>query len=202
MQARRWPVAVGLIAGVVAIALAFHTGVTAAEQFQLAARWTARASFPLLILVYSASSLLRLFPGPATKALVRDRRWWGLAFALAHAIHLAALTLYLSYFGERPALGTLLGGGLAYVLLLAMAATSTDRAQAAMGRNWKRLHTAGIHWLWFIFAFSYAGRVLRGDEMPYAAIALGVALFALQLRIIAWATARARRKRSEDPAAD
>ena len=128
-----------------------------------------------------------------TKALVRDRRWWGLGFAACHTIHLYALVTYLNLSGESRPLQTLIGGGLGYGLMYAMVLTSSNAAQYALGRNWKRLHKLGIHWLWFIFAFSYLGRVMEGVEMPYAGIALGVALAALGLRIMAWQTARARR---------
>ena len=164
-----------------------------AEQWRLAARWTARVGFPIFILTYSASSLLRLWPGSITRALVRDRRWWGLGFATCHTVHLYALVKYLSLVGEPPALTTVLGGGLAYALLFAMALTSSDAAQRALGRNWKRLHTAGIHWLWAVFVFTYGGRVAAGEEMPYAGICIGIAFAALGLRIAL--SVRSSRKR-------
>lgn len=193
MTARRWPMWLGLLFGLLAVLAGFATGTTNIEQWHLATRWTARVGFPLFILTYSASSLLRLVRGDLTKALVRDRRWWGLGFAACHTVHLGALVTFLILSGERRPLPVLLGGGLGYVLLYAMVFTSSDRAQRAMGRNWKRLHTVGIHWLWAIFAFSYAGRVAEGVEMPYAALALGIAIGALALRIAATLKARSRR---------
>ena len=47
---------------------------------------------------------------------------------------------------------TVYGGGAGYVLLAAMAATSNDASQRALGANWRRLHVAGIYVLWIIFA--------------------------------------------------
>lgn len=193
MTARRWPMWLGLLFGMLAVLAGFAAGTSEIEQWQLAARWTARIGFPLLILTYSASSLLRLVPGDLTKALVRDRRWWGLGFAMSHTVHLGALVTFLVLSNDPPTLKTLVGGGMGYVLLYPMAFTSNDAARRAMGRNWKRLHTLGIHWLWAVFTFSYAGRVAAGVEMPYAAPALAIAVGALALRIAAAFKARGRR---------
>ncbi len=39
----------------------------------------------------SQSTLVRRWPGPATRAASPGERQWGLGFALAHTIHLVAL---------------------------------------------------------------------------------------------------------------
>jgi methionine sulfoxide reductase heme-binding subunit len=149
--------------GLMTIVLGIAAGATPAEQANLAARWTARAAFPFFLVAYAASSLLRLWPSQLTKALMRRRRQWGLAFALAHTIHLAALATNLLVFGEtRPGL-VLLGGGTAYALMYLMALTSNDWSMRKLGRNWKRLHTVGIHYSWLIFFQSYARSILLPD---------------------------------------
>jgi DMSO/TMAO reductase YedYZ heme-binding membrane subunit len=182
---QRWQVLLGISLGLVALAAGLLAGRSTTEGWQLAARWTARAGFPLLILTYSASSLARLWPGPETRALLRERRYWGLGFAACHMIHLAALIAFLRLSGTQRPLPTLLGGGLAYVLLIAMALTSTDAAMRRLGKGWKRLHTFGIHWLWFIFAFSYVGRIARPETRMIGLIGGGIAIAALGLRIAA-----------------
>ncbi|WP_371432553.1 hypothetical protein [Novosphingobium sp.] len=182
---QRWQVLLGISLGLVALAAGLLAGRSSTEGWQLAARWTARAGFPLLILTYSASSLARLWPGPETRALLRERRYWGLGFAACHMIHLAALITFLRLSGTQRPLPTLLGGGLAYVLLIAMALTSTDAAMRRLGKGWKRLHTFGIHWLWFIFAFSYVGRIARPETRMIGLIGGGIAIAALGLRIAA-----------------
>jgi DMSO/TMAO reductase YedYZ heme-binding membrane subunit len=79
---------------------------------------------------------------------------------------------------------TLIGGGGAYVLLAAMVATSNDASVRALGiRTWKRLHTVGLYWLWFIFAFSYLGRVAEG-QIGFVWL-LAASLAGLGLRIAA-----------------
>lgn len=190
MTARTFPLFLAALVALGAVALALVMGVDANEQAQLAARWTARAGFPILILTYSASSLVRLWPNERTKAVLRHRRQWGLGFALAHSIHLAALTTYSVIAARMPTMATLVGGGGAYILMYAMVLTSNDAAMRAMGVWWKRLHRAGIHALWLVFAFSYFGRLFDPDLWMQGLILFSVCIAALGLRIAAWAKAR------------
>lgn len=190
MSARAFPLAVAALLSLGAVALGLLVGVDPVDQAHMAARWTARASFPIFILTYSASSLVRLWPNDATKRWLRYRRQWGLGFAFAHTVHLAALVTFLTISGQPPKTATLIGGGGAYMLLYAMALTSNDASMRAMGVWWKRLHTLGIHWLWFVFAFSYFGRIFDPGLRAQGLVLFPVCLAALGLRIAAWAKAR------------
>ncbi len=184
-----------MLAGVLAIAgvlAGFLLGADHAEHWLLAARYTARASFAVFLIVYSASSLLRLWPGVFTKSLVRHRRQWGLGFALAHTIHLAALAYYNIIILNMPGLQALLGGGLAYGLMFVMAATSNNVSMRAMGRWWKRVHTLGIHWIWFIFTFSYLGRLFDPERWMQGAVLFPLCMGALGLRLWAWRRGRVK----------
>lgn len=178
------PLLLGLAFGLLAIALGWWVGATPAEDAKLAARWTARVALPLFLVPYLASSLLRLWPGDFTKALVRRRRQWGLGFALAHTIHLGALAYNVLNYDPRS-LPSLFPGGLAYVMIYIMALTSNDASMKALGRNWKRLHIFGIHYIWFIFAASYTTRIFKPETIttglvfaPILFAALGVRLYA------------------------
>ena len=126
-----------------------------------------------------------------SRTLLRRRRSLGLACATAHTVHLAALTTFFAVKGTRPDPVPLVVGGGAYLTLYAMAATSTDAAVRRLGRNWRRLHTFGVYYLWFVFAVTYGLRTLeRGSGYaPFFA----AALFALGLRFLA-RRPRARRK--------
>ncbi len=190
---RKWPLALGLFLGMLTFWLGQQAGTTPDEGWHMATRWTGRAGFPLLIAAYSASSLVRLWPGELTKALLRDRRWWGLGFAAAHTIHLATLIAYMSITGASVSLLTIIGGGAGYALLYAMAFTSTHAAQRALGRNWKRLHTVGIHFLWFIFAYDFTSLSFGSQRMAFAIPAALVTWTALALRLVA------RRKSKASP---
>ncbi len=161
------------------------------EALQLLTRHTARFSFALFLVVFLARPLATWTGADWVKELVRRRRHLGLAFALAHFIHLAAIVSFFVWIEAVPAAITLVFGGFGYVLLAAMTVTSTDRAMRALGRNWKRLHTTGIYYLWLIFAQSYAGRVFASGEGQSAeasprevyALLLGLAVAALAFRL-------------------
>lgn len=189
-MARKWPLALGLVAGFGSLYLGLQSGTDELESWQLAARWTARAGFPIFILTYAISSLGRLWPSTLTRSIWRDRRWWGLGFAACHTVHLYALYTYTVMAGHGVSTQTLIGGGGAYAIMYLMALTSNDAAMRMLGKNWKRLHTLGIHWLWFVYTFSYLGRVADGREMPFAGLAVAVALAALGLRIAVWLKGR------------
>jgi methionine sulfoxide reductase heme-binding subunit len=192
----RWqPFAVAAALSLFAIGFALATGIDANQQARFTARYTARASFLAFLIVYLASPLWKLWPGELTRSLARRRRQWGLAFALAHFIHLGALLWFVLRFGPAPALMTILGGGLGYVLLLAMTVTSNNASQRRLGRNWKRLHLAGLHWLWFIFAFSYLGRISAPETRPQGLIFFPIALAALGVRL----AARYKRRSAHPP---
>ncbi len=116
-----------------------------------------------------------------TRWIVRNRRYLGLSLAVSHGYH--ALFISRLYAVGTPgdvSPATVYGGGLGFVLLAGMAATSNDASQRALGANWRRLHLAGIYWLWIVFAASYLPAALAS---PLAA-AIGIGLVvALALRV-------------------
>lgn len=185
LDRRSAPLLLGLVAGLLAVAAGLLAGSDAAERAGLAARWTARAGLPLFLVAFLASTLVRRWPGPATRALLRRRRQWGLGFALAHTIHLVALGINVVFYAPGRTWQSLMGGGLAYAMLYAMALTSTDGWQRRLGKWWRRLHSVGIYYLWFIFTASYTGRAL-GDDPGKRVVGLffgGILIAALALRL-------------------
>lgn len=176
---------IAALAALAVVALGFASASDPVEQWRLAARWTARIGFPVFIVTYIASSLYRLWPEERTRALLRRRRWWGLGFAATHTVHLVALVIFLQISGESRPLAIYLFAGGAYTMLYLMALTSTASAQRALGRNWKRLHAVGIHWLWLVFFASYLGRTMQPEKMTEGYVGTLVALVALGLRV--WA---------------
>jgi methionine sulfoxide reductase heme-binding subunit len=156
-----------------------------ATDWLLAARYTARASFAMFLIVYTASALFRLWPGDWTRAIMRHRRQWGLGFALAHSVHLGALGYYNVVIQNMPGLQALAGGGLAYGLMFVMAFTSNNISMKRLGIWWKRIHTVGIHWIWFVFTFSYIGRIFDPERASQGMILTLFCLAALGLRFAA-----------------
>src|SRR5262245_33208751 len=87
-------VAVSLTVALAAVALGFALGDDQLERWLFATRFTARVSFPIFLLAFTASSLVRLFPSDSTRTQLRARRGLGLGFCAAHTVHLVALTTY------------------------------------------------------------------------------------------------------------
>jgi len=172
------------VAAIVAALLAAH-GLNEAGV-RAAVRATARTSFLLFLAAFSASALHRLFPGRATRFLLKNRRYLGVSFAASHAFHFGGLAALASIVGDRfwkenPA-PIVIGGGLGFAFIFAMAATSFDSTAAFIGpRRWRLLHTAGVHYLWAIFTFDYVGMTLAKSP-AYAPLAL-LAAIAMALRI-------------------
>jgi hypothetical protein len=172
-------------------ALLLAAGGTDEAGLRLAVRVSAQIAVALFLLVFVAAPARRFWQNDATRWLLRNRRYLGVTFAVAHFAHLFDILLLATLLGNAFEMNaaTLYGGGLAYALLALMVATSFDRTAHWLGpRAWKWLHRAGLYWLWFIFMQSYTGRALEMPAyIPFAAAVWG----ALALRIAAW---RARRR--------
>ena len=184
LEQRTTPLLTGLAAGLAAVGAGLLAGATPAEQALLAARWTARTALPMFLVAYLASSLVRLWPGGLTRALLRRRRQWGLGFAIAHAVHLAALAVNVLLFGPARPWQTLIGGGLAYLFVLLLAITSNDASVRRLGPAWFWLHRIGIHYIWLIFFISYASRLAVPDKMLTGLTFTPLLIGALILRLL------------------
>ncbi len=161
------------------------------EGIRVVVRSTARSSVVLFALAFSASALRSLLHTDTTAWILANRRYLGVSYAASHVLHAAALVALFDASDEFAGsldLVTLLGGGLAYVFTLAMAATSSDRAVRALGRtSWRRLHLIGGWYIWIIFAQSYLPRA----AMDVAYLPAGLIVLAVPVLRI---TARARRR--------
>jgi DMSO/TMAO reductase YedYZ heme-binding membrane subunit len=150
-------------------------------------RATARSSFALFSLAFTASAVCYFWPNAWTRWQLRNRRYLGVSFALSHFVHLLAIfALGQIAPGELAASTTAITwifGGLAYVFIVLMAATSFDSTARAISRGaWSVLHTVGSYYIWLVFANSYVGRAV---SMPaYVPVAVLV-IFILGLRIAA-----------------
>lgn len=183
VRRRTAPIALGGLALAAALAILAYAGHGGGDEgLRMAARYSARLSFLMFLFVFLLRPLSTAMPG--LRSLRRDRRGFGLAFAAAHFVHLAALIAYLAAIGEPPNPITVIFGGFGYVLLAAMALTSTDAAMRALGpARWRLLHTVGLYYLWFIFAYTYLGRVQRSPEMAEYWLLLAAAVGALAVRL-------------------
>lgn len=181
-----WPIVLAVAVAIFVMNAGLHTDGEDFERWQLASRWTARAGFPFFIIAFVASSLVVLRSGQISRTLMRNRKWWGLAFASAHTVHLYALLNFIKVSPIEMNLLGLLPGFALYGVIYAMAATSWPWAYKALGRNWKRLHKTGMYLIWGVFTAAYIGKTMDPDLRQAGSILLAVALAALALRIMAW----------------
>jgi DMSO/TMAO reductase YedYZ heme-binding membrane subunit len=162
----------GLMCGV-----GFGLGESTEHAVRLAIRETARTTLVLFVVVFCTSAIQRRWRIPQTKYLLVNRRYLGLAVAVSHGYHLLfILVLYgMGGGGDTPLL-TVIGGGWGFVLLAAMAATSNDASQRALGKNWRHLHRLGMWTVWIIYAVSYFPEFAATPIATAGSIALLVSL--------------------------
>jgi DMSO/TMAO reductase YedYZ heme-binding membrane subunit len=168
-----WAIAIAVSLSTLAAMMTQPPGVPA---IRLAIRATARTSLLLFCAAFVASALAGWWRGRVTRALLAYRRQIGLGFAFSHAVHLAAIIAFARVapvqFDATTSIVTYLGGGLGYVFIAAMAATSFDRSARWIGaRRWRLLHGVGGYYVWIIFANSYGRRALHdGFYRPMLAL--------------------------------
>jgi len=182
-----WPIvgcAAAIVLALCAAALAVAGGGEAGWRAVI--RLSAKTSLLLFSAAFVASSARVLWRTELTRWLLANRRYVGVSFAASHAIHLGAIVTLLWVAPDfQISTVTLIAGGLAYVFLAAMTATSFDRSAAWLGaRRWRLLHKTGMYYCWFIFFISYAPRALM-ESAWYAPLVI-VLLGALALRWTAW----------------
>jgi len=193
-----WPLLGVTSALLLALAIAILAAMPGVDGIRMLIRATARTSLLFFLLAYIAAAAWTLWPGAATRWLRANRRYLGLSFAVSHGIH--ALAIY-ALSQADPALfmvltnpGSLISGGLAYVFIVLLAATSFDRSAAWIGpRAWRVLHTVGLHFVWLSFVFTVGKRLGQG---PFYAFALSLVFAALALRV----AARLKRARTQPQA--
>ena len=131
--------------------------------------WSAKLSAATFCLAFSASAINEIFQKKWSAVILAKRDFIGLTFANLHLAHL--IFLFILQFKFHPVFemaktSSLLGGGMAYVFILAMVVTTFPRPKKAISsKNWMLLHKIGSYWIWFIFFRSYARNVFtKGEE--------------------------------------
>ncbi len=166
------------------------------EGVRMVIRFTARTSLLLFCLAFSAAALVRLWPNAWTHWQRRNRRYLGVTFAASHAIHAIAITAFamLDPAGFAAATSTVsyVFGGIGYLVIIALTATSFDRSAAMLGpRAWRRLHLVGGYYLLLQFMVSFGKRI---PEMPLYALFLVPIAAVFALRMISMAARPAPRQ--------
>ena len=103
-------------------------------------------------------------PSPGTVFLLKRRRQFGLAFALAHTIHLLAILAYFRVMNMVFLTAENIPAISIYVFMGLMVLTSNNYAQRRLKTGWKVLHKIGIYGLFVGFFTTYLGRVQEHSE--------------------------------------
>jgi DMSO/TMAO reductase YedYZ heme-binding membrane subunit len=153
-----------LTVGLLVMAAATLVAEPDVQGWRLLIRLTARSSFVLFLLAFTASAAARLWPGRVTRWQLANRRQIGLGFAVSHTIHAAAIAGYARIdpagFHAATSPGNFVTGGVAYLFIVLMAATSFDGAVRWLGaRRWRLLHLAGLYFLWISFLVTFGKRI-------------------------------------------
>ena len=165
------------------------------DGVRMVIRFTARTSLLFFCLAFGAAALARLWPNPWTRWQRRNRRTLGVTFAASHAIHAVAIVCFAiadpTGYAAATSTASYIFGGVGYAFIIAMAATSFDRAATTIGpRAWRILHLTGGYYLLFQFMVAFGKRI---PDMPLYGLFLIPLLAVMALRLIAMASARPAR---------
>jgi hypothetical protein len=161
--------------------------------------YSVRWAVPLIYLVTAASALYALFPGPLTIWLMRNRKYIGLAFAVAMAwqglfIFLVSTFHRDYYFGEIFLLRDEIEGSTGYVFLAALVATSFEFGRKLLSAaQWKLLHRSGVYFLWaYPYSVYWWNLYFYPDPRTIDHFFYWGGFIAFALRIFAWGRNRQR----------
>ncbi len=177
-------VAIALILGVTVEAM---TAASPADGVRGILRMTARISFALFALAFTASASWHFWPNAVTRWQMRSRRHLGVAFALSQTVYAVALfslgRIVPAELAAETNVAIWIIGGIAYIFTVLMALTSLESVtQLVSPRAWSVLHTSGSYYLWLIFASYYFS---RATIIPAYIPAAALVAFILVLRLAA-----------------
>lgn len=175
------------------------TGEGVSHMIGYAVRW----AIPFIFLVIAASSVNILFPSSLSKWLLRNRKYFGLCFAVAMAWQglfiLIVSTVHREYyFSEIFYFRDELEGTIGYLFLAAMTLTSFQFGRKRVtAAQWKLIHTCGVYYLWaYPFSvywwalFYYPNLEPYADPRSWDYILYAIGFCAVAVRIAAWGKQR------------
>jgi hypothetical protein len=190
-----WKVIIGTALGTTAIALlqVYFSG-TNEHSLRHLISWTAKMSVICFSLAFGISSVFHFFKNDVTALIFNYRPHLGLAFAVFHTFHLVFLILLQQYFHPVFNLAkttSLIGGGMAYILMYMMVFTTFVKGKNMMRPGaWRTLHLVGGYWILLVFIRSYFRQVIYEDS--------GYILFILVSLVLVFRTLRFFFREKED----
>jgi hypothetical protein len=152
--------------------------------------YTVLCALVFLVVAFTASSLVVLWPSRGTRWILANRKYIGLAFAFGMGWHFVFVAYFMATFGNRLRWFDLALDIIGACFLLGMTLTSFRRFSRHLSlTNWRRLHKTGIYILWFNPTYFFLDDFIEARQ-PYYLVPFSVLLAAGSLRYAAW-----RRKR-------
>jgi methionine sulfoxide reductase heme-binding subunit len=183
MRLQIQPFLYAVIASLTAVLLGMFLGQDSLHQALYMVRGTARVGIPLVLIIYTASALYQLWPNTITTSIYKNRRSWGLSFALTHTVHLFAIINYLNQ-PESIDPGPLGIIGFSFIYLMAFSSNANSIKQ--LGKWWKRIHTTGTHIIWLYYLVAYTQMLFEPELRIFGIVFIPLLLAALVIRILAW----------------
>jgi hypothetical protein len=189
MRLHGWALTLWISVALVAMsALVLGAAGTGEDGVRMLIRATARSSALLFLVSFLAHPLRQLWRSDATAFALKNRRYFGVSMAVSHLIHGLAIVWLITGFpaAYQTNAVTLAGGGLGFVFIALMAATSSDAALEWLGRaRWQLLHRTGAWYVWLIFIFTFPPDPSRGWDALHA-VAVAAFTAAPLVRAAAW----------------
>lgn len=173
-----------LVIGAVVLTIMEKNGVDEGIM-TLTLRLTALTSLLIYLLIFVARPLHQLVDSKKTRSMKRNRRYFGIALAGSHTVHLVLIINFV--FGTGIPLQTLVIGGVAYSLLYLMLITSFDTPAAAIGPvAWRRLHKTGLYWIGGTFVFTLSKNFISNPHSPIHQVVVVLIIAAISVRAFAF----------------
>lgn len=149
---------------------------------------TARISFVFFFCAFTGPALANLRRTPVSNWLAQKHDLFLVLLALSHSVHLAGIIMLEQAMGwpafvAQVKVATLIGGGLVYAGIYAMAGQALGRmiSSAPAPARPSRIESVALYAAWVVFAAAFVPRVVKG--WPVYTL-LGVsAVLALVLRV-------------------
>lgn len=161
--------------------------------------YSVRWSIPFIYLVVAASAVPKLFPGTFSRWWGRNRKYFGLMFAVAMAwqglfIFTISTEFRDYYFEDVYLLRDEMEGSIGYIFLTFMVLTSFQFGRKHLTHaQWKLLHTFGICFLWaYPFSVYWWNLFYYGSPEWHDYIFYAAGFLAFAARIAAWGQHRQR----------
>ena len=186
-------VAMSIVMVVAMTGVDLSTGSGVSEMIGFSVRW----AVPFIYIVMAASSVRYLFPNPFTMWWLRNRKIFGLCFAVAMAwqglfIFMMSVWFRDYYYEDVYLLRDELEGSTGYIFLVALVLTSFDFGRKRLStQQWRVLHKTAVYFLWaYPYSVYWWNLSYYGDPQPIDYLFYCSGFLAVALRIAAWGKRR------------